>query len=181
MSLSELQEAAVIATLIDRVAATGRFCGETLIQKSVFFLKELFRVPVSDRFQLYYYGPFSFDLSDRLQGMQADDFVKVKPHQYGATFAASERYALLQREFPETIEQYGHEMQFVVEQLATRGVGQLEPLATALFLTREHPDSSIDERARELNAVKPHVDLPVAIQSVKQIDGWIEQYAPESK
>jgi hypothetical protein len=72
-------------------------------------------------------------------------------------------------------------MQFIVEQLATRGVGQLEPLATALFVTREHPAASVEDRARELNAVKPHVDLPVAIQSVKQIDGWIEQYAPESK
>jgi uncharacterized protein YwgA len=180
MSLSDLQEAAVIATLIDRVAATGRFCGETLIQKSVFFLKELFHVPLSDRFQLYYYGPFSFDLSDRLLGMQADDFVKVKPHQYGATFIASERYTLLQRQFPETIERYQREMQFIVEQLATRGVGQLEPLATALFLTREHPGASVEERAQELNAVKPHVDLPVAVQSVKQIDGWIERYAPAS-
>lgn len=181
MALSELEEAAVIATLIDRVAATGRFCGETLIQKSVFFLKELFRVPVSDRFQLYYYGPFSFDLTERLQGMQADDFVKVKPHQYGATFVAGERYPLLQRQYPERIAQYRREMQFVVEQLATRGVGQLEPLATALFVTREHPDASVEDRARELNAVKPHVDLPVAIQSVEKIDGWIEQYAPESK
>lgn len=181
MSLSELEEATVIATLIDRVAATRRFCGETLIQKSVFFLKELFGVPVSDRFRLYYYGPFSFELSDRLQGMQADDFVKVKPHQYGATFVASERYALLQRQFRKAVEAYGREMQFVVEQLATRGVGQLEPLATALFLTRAHPDASVEERARELNAVKPHVDLPVAIQSVKQIDAWIEQYAPVSQ
>jgi uncharacterized protein YwgA len=181
MSLGELREAAVIATLIDRVAATGRFCGETLIQKSVFFLKELFSVPVSDGFRLYYYGPFSFELRDRLQGMQADDFVKVKPHQYGATFVPSERYALLQRQFPKTIEKYGREIQFVVEQLATRGVGELEPLATALFITRTHADGSVEERARELNAVKPHVDLPVAIQSVKQIDAWIEQYAPVSQ
>ena len=42
------------------------------------------------------------------------------------------------------------EMQFVVEQLATRGVGQLEPLETALFVTREHPDASVEDRAREL-------------------------------
>lgn len=181
MSLGELREAAVIATLIDRVAATGRFCGETLVQKSVFFLKELFHVPVSAGFQLYYYGPFSFDLRDQLQGMQADDFVKVKPHQYGATFVTGERYALLQRQFPKTIAKYEREIGFVVEQLATRGVGQLEPLATALFLTRAHPEASVDERAGELNAVKPHVDLPVAIQSVKQIDAWIERYAPESQ
>jgi uncharacterized protein YwgA len=177
MSLGELREAAVVATLIDRVAATGRFCGETLIQKSVFFLKELFHVPVADAFRLYYYGPFSFELRDRLQGMQADDFVKVKPHQYGATFVTGERYALLQRQFPKTIDKYAREIEFVVEELATRGVGQLEPLATALFLTGKNPGASVDDRARELNTVKPHVDLPAAIQSVKQIDAWIERYA----
>lgn len=181
MSLGELREAALIATLIDRVAATGRFCGETLVQKSVFFLKELFGVPLSADFRLYYYGPFSFDLRDQLQGMQADDFVKVKPHQYGAMFVAGERYGLLQRQFPKTIGKYEEEIRFVVDHLATRGVGQLEPLATALFLTRKHPGAGVDDRARELHAVKPHVDLPVAIQSVKQIDAWIEQYAPEAR
>jgi len=180
MSLNELEEATVIATLIDRVAAMGRFCGETLIQKSVFFLKELFSVPVSDRFRLYYYGPFSFELSERLQGMQADDFLKVKPHQYGATFVPSERYALLQRQFPKIIEKHERAIGFAVQELATRGVGQLEPLATALFLTRQHPTESVEERAQELHAVKPHVDLAVAIQSVRQIDEWIAQYSPAS-
>jgi hypothetical protein len=176
MSLGELREAAVIATLIDRVTGTGRFCGETLVQKSVFFLKALFHVPVSAAFRLYYYGPFSFDLSDQLQGMQADDFVKVKPHQFGATFVASERYALLQRQFPKTIAKHEGALGFVIRELATRGVGQLEPLATALFLTRRHPAGNVEERARELQAVKPHVDLPVAIQSVTQIDEWIARY-----
>lgn len=68
----------------------------------------------------------------------------------------------------------------MVQQLATRGVGQLEPLATALFLTRQHPSGSVEDRASELHAVKPHVDLPVAIQSVRQIDEWIAQYSPAS-
>jgi hypothetical protein len=135
---------------------------------------------VSPEFQLYYYGPFSFDLRDRLQGMQADDLVKVKPHQYGATFVPSERYPLLQRQFPKTIATYGREIQFVVDELATRGVGELEPLATALYLTREHLGASVEQRARELNTVKPHVDLPVAVQSVTQIDRWIEQYEPKA-
>jgi uncharacterized protein YwgA len=181
MSQHELREAAVIATLIDRVARSGRFCGETLVQKSVFFLKELFQVRVSAAFQLYYYGPFSFDLREQLQGMQADDFVKVKPHQSGATFVASERYALLQRQFPKTVEKHEREIEFVVRQLATRGVGQLEPLATALFLTRARPTDGVEVRASELHAVKPHVELPLAIQSVKQIDEWIAQYSPVEK
>jgi hypothetical protein len=38
MSLGELREAAIIAAIIDRVGKSGRFCGETMVQKSVFFL-----------------------------------------------------------------------------------------------------------------------------------------------
>jgi hypothetical protein len=34
MSLGELREAAVIATIIDRVSEASRFCGETVLQKS---------------------------------------------------------------------------------------------------------------------------------------------------
>lgn len=180
MSLGELREAAIIATVIDRIAATGRFCGETLIQKSVFFLEKLFDVPMSAKYQLYYYGPFSFDLREQLQGMQADDIVKVKPHQYGATYAVSERFALIQRQFPKTIAKHEHAIDFVVRELARRGVEELEPLATALYLTRERAGAAVEERARELNRIKPHVDMPTATQSVRQIDAWIAQYGSTS-
>jgi hypothetical protein len=74
----------------------------------------------------------------------------VRPHQYGATFAVSERYAVLQREFPKTIRKHERAITFVGRELSRRGVGHLEPLATALFLTKEHPSMSVHDRAREL-------------------------------
>ncbi|HXH41501.1 MAG TPA: hypothetical protein VNN08_22930 [Thermoanaerobaculia bacterium] len=68
MSLGELREAAIIATIIDRVGMANRFCGETLLQKSAFFLKDLFGIPLAP-VPLCHYGPFSFDLRDQWKRM----------------------------------------------------------------------------------------------------------------
>jgi len=103
MSLGELREAAIIATIIDRVSGASRFCGETFLQKSAFFLKELFGVPLTPKFRLYHYGPFSFDLRDQLRSMEADDVVRIRPHEFGATYVAGDRYSMLQRQFPKTL------------------------------------------------------------------------------
>jgi hypothetical protein len=180
MSLGELREAAIIATVIDRVSAVREFCGETFIQKSTFFLKELFGIPFEAKFRLYYFGPFSFDLREQLQSLEAYDIVKVRPHQWGANYVTGERYETLQHQFPKTLAQYERGIDFVVQELAPLGVKDLEPLATALFLTREKPSASIENRAQELHTIKPHVDLEQARKSVKRIDAWMESVAASS-
>src|SRR6266545_1005755 len=56
MSLDELREAAILGRVVERVAERQSFCGETLLQKSAYFLKELLGVPLSTPFRIYYYG-----------------------------------------------------------------------------------------------------------------------------
>jgi hypothetical protein len=178
MSLGELREAAIIATIVDRVGQAGRFCGETLLQKSIFFLKELWQVPFEPKFHLYHYGPFSFDLRDALRSMEADDILRVKPHELGATFVVGDRYPMLRRQFPVTLNKYEDAIHFAVSQLSPLGVKDLEPLATALFITREHPHDPVESRAKDLHGAKPHVDMSAARESVKRIDEWIVAYSP---
>lgn len=178
MSMEELREAAIIATVVDRASQAGRFCGETFIQKSAFFLKELFGVPLRSTFRLYYYGPFSFDLRDQLRSMEADDVVRVSAHQWGATFVPGARCGMLQRQFPQSLRRYADGIEFVVRELAPLGVKELEPLATALFITRENPASPVNKRADKLTAVKPHIDINTARASVERIDRWVQQYSP---
>lgn len=181
MSLGELRESAIIAAFIDRATSAKRFCGETFIQKSTFFLKELFKVPFEPKFRLYYYGPFSFDLRDRLHSMEADDIVRVKPHEWGATYVPGDRFAMLQRQFPVTLRKHEKEIDFVVRELAPLGVKDLEPLATALFITRDASHESVEARAHKLHEVKPHIDMQAARQSVSKIDAWIAKYSPASR
>ena len=173
MSLGELREAAIIAAIIDRVSAANRFCGETFLQKSAFFLKELFGIPLSAKFRLYHYGPFSFDLRDQLRSMEADDVVRIRPHEFGATYVAGDRYAMLQRQFPKSLANYEAQIDFVVRELSSKGVKDLEALATALYVTKASPDADVDVRAIELHAIKPHVDMERARTSVAKVDEWI--------
>jgi uncharacterized protein YwgA len=173
MSLGELREAAIIAAVVDRVSSANRFCGETLLQKSAFFLKELFGIQLSPKFRLYHYGPFSFDLRDQLRSMEADDVVRIRPHEFGATYVVGDRYSMLQRQFPKTLVEYATPIDFVARELALKGVKDLEALATALYVAKAKPGASIDVRAKELHAIKPHVDMERARANVAKVDEWI--------
>jgi hypothetical protein len=174
MSLGELREAAIIATIIDRVAKADRFCGETFLQKSTFFLKELFGIPLAPAFRLYHYGPFSFDLRDQLRAMEADDVLRIQPHEFGATYVTGDRYAMLQRQFPKTLARYEKQIDFILRELSPRGVKDLEALATALYVTKTNAGATVDARAEELHTIKPHVEIERARASVTTVDDWMQ-------
>jgi hypothetical protein len=46
MNMNDLQRSAIVATLVKECRARNSFCGETMVQKSVFFLQELLDVPL---------------------------------------------------------------------------------------------------------------------------------------
>jgi hypothetical protein len=48
-----------ISAIVYRVSGASRFSGETFLQKTAFFLKELFGIPLSPKFRLYHYGPLT--------------------------------------------------------------------------------------------------------------------------
>ena len=70
MTREELRDWAILGRIVERVEEQKRFCGETLLQKSAYFLKEMFDAPISAPFRIYYYGPFSFDLRETLSTME---------------------------------------------------------------------------------------------------------------
>jgi hypothetical protein len=177
MSTEYLEQAAILASFIDAVRATGRACGETLVQKAAYVMKELFEVPFSDEFRIHYYGPFSFQLRDRLASMEADDIIRVSPRDMGVTYDVGERFAQLRQRFPSAIATHVRAIRFAAERLGSLGVKQLEPLATALFVTRELPQAVPSERAAKLMEIKPHVKLAEATAAIEIIDGWIAEVA----
>src|SRR6185369_13754618 len=75
MTMNDLQRSAIVAALVNEYRARNSFCGETMVQKSVFFLQELLKVPLAFDFQLYIYGPFSFALQRHVASMMADDMI----------------------------------------------------------------------------------------------------------
>lgn len=175
MTKEELRDSAILGRIVERVEATGRFCGETLLQKSAYFLKEMFGAPISAPFRIYYYGPFSFDLRDTLGTMEALEIVQTAPHEWGATYRIGKRYPQIQQQFRRTLETIEPHLQWVERELVPLGVKDLEPLATALFLRRESPNASRDELAGRLHEIKPHVSVDAARTAIGKVERWIAE------
>jgi len=79
MTREELRDWAILGRIVERVEEQKQFCGETLLQKSAYCLKEMFDAPISAPFRIYYYGAFSFDLRETLSTMKGLDVVRPCP------------------------------------------------------------------------------------------------------
>lgn len=177
MTTDELKDWAILGQIVERVEAQKRFCGETLLQKSAYFLKEMFNAPISAPFRIYYYGPFSFDLRDTLLTMEAHDVVQTVPHEWGATYRIGRRYEQVKERFPKTLQKVEPGIDWVMQELAPLGVKELEPLATALFLKREQPEATDDALAARLHEIKPHVSIDGARTALQKVDEWMRANA----
>lgn len=177
MNMNDLQRSAIIAMLVKEFQARKSFCGETMVQKSVFFLQEMLEVPLGFDFQLYIYGPFSFELQRYLSSMMADDMIAVRSVEYGSAFEPGEHVAYLERHTATTISEHRDAVNFVVEHLAGRGVKQLERVATALYFSVRANEISVEARAAMIREVKPHISFDEARKAVEDVDRWRAELA----
>jgi uncharacterized protein YwgA len=69
--MDRLWRASLLLTMNEELRRAGSWAGETHMQKAIFFLQELIKVPLGFEFLLYKHGPFSFDLRDELTFMRA--------------------------------------------------------------------------------------------------------------
>lgn len=168
---------AVTTALSKKLLAEGSWCGETHLQKAVYFLQELLQVPTGFEFLLYKHGPFSFDLRDELMAMRAEGYLelRVREEPYGPTLMATKRSARLRERYPKTLKQFTRQVDFVGGRLGDKGASELERLATALYVTREHPDHSPRQRSKRLQQLKPKVSDYQAETAVAFVDGLLSE------
>jgi hypothetical protein len=171
--MTRAKKTALVAALNQRLRAHGSWCGETHMQKAVYFLQEMLGVKTDFEFVLYKHGPFSFDLRDTLGEMRADRLLVVQqqPYPYGPSLIVpSDQHQTLLRRFPHTLRRYAGRLDFVAEELGGKRVSELERLATALYVVREQPTKSINQRAHEVSLLKPHISFEEALEAVRNVE-----------
>ena len=169
--MKRLQKAALIAEMLDRMIDNHSWAGETHLQKCLFFLQNMRQVPTGYLFQLYRYGPFSFDLRDELVHLQGDGLVTLspRPYPYGPTLKASDSSQQLRTYFPRTLKTYKNDLSFVADRFGGMTAGELEKRATAYYFhlkDRDNPDELI---AAKVNEIKPHISIEAATEATRQI------------
>lgn len=173
--LTELERRAVLARLIDQTAKSGSWNGEPHIQESVYFLETATGVPTNLGFVLYKHGPYSFDLHDELVWMRANQFIDIKPiYPYGPSFHLAELGSVLLSHFPKTVSRFTGQIEFVANEFREMQVVELKRLATAWFVTVNHP-ADPEKRASTVSTLKPHITLEEARSAIQRVDDIAER------
>ncbi len=152
------QRSAILAKLSTELVSRGSWCGETHLQKATFLLQSFFAVETNFQFILYKHGPFSFDLRDALNEMTGDGLLQLVARYpgYGPSLLPTEEIPEFLERFPKTLARYAGQLEFVAEVIDSKGVGELERLATAIFLIQN--EGGADEfLVDRMIALKPHI------------------------
>lgn len=176
--MDQVKRSALIVSLIETLREHGSWCGETHIQKALYCLQVVNRVPTDFDFILYKHGPFSFDLRDALTEMRANGLLDMRQnYPYGPSlFPTSKGKALIDR-FPKTVGKYKSAIDYIANAFGSRGVAELERLSTALYVTKDLDMESRDaeERAELLQELKPHIPHVKAKEAVEEVDILLEE------
>ena len=163
--MKRFKRAAILLSLIEKLRDGDSWCGETHVQKSTYFLQDLMEVPLGFDFILYKHGPFSFDLSDEISWMRANDILKLQPQQrpYGPKLVPGENAELLKETYPDPIEKYAEKLEKIANEFSDKGVTALERYATAYYVSKNHKEEDIASKIVEL---KPHISSSEAREAV---------------
>lgn len=163
-------EAITLLAILKELWENGSWCGETHLQKAMFFLEEKLE-STSFEFTLYKHGPYSFELHDSLSILFSRFLVEHKnspPYgpriiltESGKSFLECNKHLLGDKK--EAIDHLAH-------LFGNKGVSELEKLATAQWLRSKHEDSSDDTLAEELHEIKPHIPEDEARKAFQALD-----------
>src|SRR5260370_37673794 len=171
--MKELQKAALLAALADKLLEQGSWCGETHLQKGTYFLQELLQVPMEFKFILYKHGPFSFDLRDELTAMRADALLELhlQPGPYGPSLIPTPTSKEMRARYAVTLGRYERQLDFAARKLGNKRVAELERLGTAHFV--KHHDKAArtaEELAKRIHQLKPHVSVDQALSAIRALE-----------
>ena len=168
--MKRFKQDALLTETAFKLRTMGSWCGETHMQKAVYFLQQLRNVPLGFTFVLYKHGPFSFELRDELTAMVADGFLELRAQwPYGPSLLSTPVGEELRLSFPKTLRKYGRDIDFVSEEFRDRNVNELEKLATALYVYSEYAHDSPREQARILHQLKPHIPVQDAFDALGHV------------
>ena len=173
--MKSIDRRSLIIKLVKAMRKEGSWAGETHIQKCVFFIQEMLRVPMDYEFVLYKHGAYSFELRSDLASMRADLQLDVEPrYPYGPSFILGQRGDQHSGQASE----YDTTVQFVSQELAAMEARDLERLSTAFFVQSREFGSDDNEVARRVTELKPHISATAARDAVEEVNN-LKSRAPK--
>lgn len=130
-------EDAVVVDLIRRWrAVTSRPIGRTALQKLCYFVRAR-GVPIGYAFEMYHYGPFSYDLYLRVPELEVEDIIRdVSRDPDRSDYALGPKAEVLLRSFADELSPYSDALRAVVQMFESLPPRILELLSTTHYVYR---------------------------------------------
>lgn len=168
--MKESEKMSITLRLMQGLWDKGSWCGETHLQKSMFFLEVLGEIPLNYDFILYKHGPYSFAFREDLARLRSLGLAELELNPpYGPRYRLSAKGVEFLDRNRAAIKPWGTVLKNVAECLGDKKVGDLEKLGTALLLSRQEAKADMASIASKINKLKPHVSEEEARQALRQL------------
>lgn len=166
------QHFAVIALAIQAMSVYSERVGRTRIQKFLFLAEHWLQGMPRHTFEMYRYGPYSFDLDGEMQALRSVGVIQgvANPDGYGMSYSVEEAQVNLARNKggipPSTQKRFDDLGRWIGQ----KRVRQLEAIGTAEFITRERTSPSDEEVILRVLTIKPHLERNEVQEAVKELN-----------
>ena len=172
--MERLKRIAIILRLSDLLQTKGSWCSEAFLQKAVYFLQEITKLPTNYEFIFYKHSPLSFELKRELNSMRADQMIEVLIHQDFSypCLCPTQVGKLVCIHYQKDLERFDPQISFVVDHFGNKPIGELEMLATYLYYVAKNDNIPGDIRlkAEEIHKLRPNFTKDQAIKAIKVVD-----------
>lgn len=161
----------LIAELTLKLKEVSPQFGKTVLQKLVYILQEIYRVPCGYDYILYNYGPYSEVLADDLSFFASMDGVKIDwSRRWGYEIKEADKTAHFRKKGEEFLSKYASQINEVIEKFGGMNAKELELRSTIIYVSKEEPleEKDLLNRVKE---IKPHF-------SVAEIDSAYKELKP---
>lgn len=148
---------------IDQLNQQKSWTGRVHIHKLLYLTKELLKSEVPFQFDLYRFGPYSFDLDEEIRelttfGLASGSLISEG---YGPSYRVAEKFkSILEQPEGELPEDNLRDLEKVARAIGASSSGDLELLATCLWVEHQESISGADDVIARVKQIKPRYSEP---------------------
>lgn len=147
--------------------------GKTVLQKLVYILQEVYRVPCGYDYILYNYGPYSEGLADDLSFFASMDGVKVDWSQgLGYEIKRAGKTTHFRKRGEVFLTQYASQIEEVIKEFGSMNAKELELRSTIIYVSKEEPLNKKDLLNR-VKEIKPHYTDSEIDNAYQELKPWL--------
>lgn len=126
----------IIVELTKRLQSDSPQFGKTVLQKMVYLLNEIYRVPSGYEYSLYTYGPYCSELTSDVEFVSAMGAIQLCQTHRGFVINLSDKSDMITQKSTDFINEHKEQFDDLIEKFGKFNARELELRSTLIFLAR---------------------------------------------